>query len=121
MGTGNKKFLSFFAHTQNLVVVVCTVSDIYPHVFLKNLKYPYVFIVASWGAPAHVWELQLQDTFIIFSAALMKVRLSVFPEVVRTLAAARDENFMKLEKEEAKTSPRKNRGLSGSLSLGQGC
>lgn len=53
MGTGNKKFLSFFAHTQNLVVVVCTVSDIYPHVFLENLKYPYVFIVAPWGAPAH--------------------------------------------------------------------
>lgn len=49
----------------------------------------------------------------------MKFRLSGFPEVVRTLAAAGDENLMKLGKEEAKNRPRKNPGLSDSLSLGQ--
>lgn len=49
----------------------------------------------------------------------MKFRLSGFPEVVMTLAAARDENLMKLGKEEAKNRPRKNPGLSDSLSLGQ--
>lgn len=32
----------------------------------------------------------------------MTFRLSVFPELARTLAAAWDKNFMKLDKEEAK-------------------
>lgn len=49
----------------------------------------------------------------------MKFRLSGFPEVVRTLAAAGDENLMKLGKEVAKNRPRKNSGFTDSLSLEQ--
>lgn len=56
---------------------------------------------------------------MIFPTDLMKLRLSVFPEVIRTLASAQDENFMKLDKEEAKNSPRRNPGLSERVSLGQ--
>ena len=49
----------------------------------------------------------------------MKFRLSGFPEVVRTLTAAGDENLMKPGKEKTKNRPRKNPGLSDRLSLGQ--
>ena len=43
---------------------------------------------------------------MILSTDLMKFRLSVFCQVVRTLASAEDEKVMKLDKEEAKNSPR---------------
>lgn len=47
----------------------------------------------------------------------MKFRLSLFPEVFRTPATVQDKSFMKLDKEEAKHSPRRKLGLSESLSL----
>ena len=48
---------------------------------------------------------------MIFSTELMKFRLSVFCEVVRTLAEAQDEKVLKVDKEETKNSPRETLGL----------
>lgn len=55
---------------------------------------------------------------MIFSTDIMKSRLSVFCEVVRTLASAQDAKVMKLDKEEAKNSPRETWDLKR-VSLGQ--
>lgn len=108
----------FAQQTVQTYIMLDTQSNIYPCIYLENLKYPYVFVVASWGTPALSLGTHLQAVFFIF-AALMKFRLSGFSEVVRTLAAVGDENLMKLGKEEAKNRPRKIPGLSDSLSLGQ--
>lgn len=48
----------------------------------------------------------------------MEFNLSVFPEMLRTLAAAQDENFMKLDKEKAKNNLSRNLGFGENFSLG---